>query len=349
MSARLAGRIPWNSPDGLPERIVQGPQSSALTDIASPPRRLNVVVRSGADGIAQVCAPSFAGSVRVIRLTSPVMAAEVPGEDAVMLTDGSLIARAGNTITKYQDGTPAWSVHDLPGPARLFATADDTAYAATDAELFLLDGNGTRVAQWTPGGEPVLRPDGRIAFVRYDETRPGRTIVSLDPLTGKESTVEATAEAFGFLACLIGVDLTGRAYGFSDGMLGCVAPDGSVAWQVNPRGAAVSANDLTMLVGTELLLSDGTTVRTEADGAILIGQTTAGEYLLYHREPVPGNSSLLRLSPNGAITGTEGLREDMWVNGTDLRPPAITSVTPNGEVLMAALSPEGLAIIAVTS
>jgi hypothetical protein len=253
MAVRVVSRIPWNSPGGVPEQVVQAPQTSVLTDVAPPVRRADVVVR--ADGVPEVST----------------------------------------------------------------GTVDET----------------------------VLRPDGRVAVVRYDDARPGRNIVSIDADTGEESVVEAADEAYGFLAGLIGVDKAGRAYGFSGGDLGCVEADGSVAWKVSLRGAAVADDNVTILAGGQLVRSDGKAAHTTADQAILIGQNDQG-YVLYRRERGPGYGLLLHLDSQGALTGTEPADADVWVTGTDLRPPRVGSVTPEGEVLMAALSPAGVTVLAFT-
>lgn len=366
LSAHVVGHLSWNTPDGIPERIVETPQSSLLTDVAPPLRRADVLVRAGADGVAQVCASSGTGSVRVVQLASPGVAVEVPGDDALMSVDRAVTvlvhADVGGALAVRRlsrEGATVWSVDDLAvsGAPRLFVAADDTAYVAGDAALFRLDDGGAEcVAQWQPGGEPVLRPDGGVAFVRYDDARPGRNIVSIDPGTGRESVVEAAPDAFVFLAHLIGMDRAGRAYGFSGGVLGCVEPDGSVAWQIRPGGAAVAGNDVTMLLrsdsdGVRLLRGDGATVdiTTEAREAILIGRSADGGYVLYTRESGSAYGSLLGVSPDGKVTSTEPVGKDVWVTGTDLRAPDVSSVTPSGEVLMGALGPEAVSVLALTA
>lgn len=365
--ARRIALLRWNDPEGVPERIVPGPQTSLQSNISSPVRRGSIELRALPDGTPQafVALPESV-TARAIRLSTPPRTVDFKSSeeaiDAVLdpLGGATTLERHGATVTIRgitPGGEQVWSIEDVAVDAPdacLLSDAQSRVFLATDRTLSSVsDGRSEVVARWQPGGEPVMEPGGRIAFVRYDPTREVRDLVLLDPRSGVESATECSDDSWGFMSRMIGVDGEGRAYGYSGGVLGRVTVDGQVDWRLSVTAAVVNEHHGVTLLGAEgeWTLSDERgrlpiRLPREYSDASLIGRGDDGSFLFYSRKLSGGGSgTLLKLDTHGSALDSQPAEEDVWLANDDFRPPSASSVTPSGEVLVSVLRPEGLHIV----
>lgn len=358
--------LPWNAVAGVPERIVQAPATSLLGDTLPSVRRAELDVRALPDGALQVLAPLDGGG-RVVRLSQPPARIDFDSAgqviDAVMRADGHAIVleRAAHFFTAREvapNGSSGPPIVNLAisadAPPRLLADARRQVFVASNDQLIRLDdGVGRTVARWQPGGQPLMHPDGRLAFVRYDAARGIREWVLLDPETGAQSSVDGSEDAWLILGRPVGVDAKAQAYGYSARVLGRMAADGRLDWRLEIAGAAVSGpDDVTLMYRREdcgwTLLRGGASILVdpsdECAGAQLVGHREDGGYVLYKRAG-SGFGTLLQLNSGGRLIGYEPARDDVWLTCDDLRPPSVSSVTPAGEVAVAVLAPGGVHVI----
>jgi hypothetical protein len=216
-AVRIVAFLPWGpGADSLPESMVPGPVTSTQLTPA-PDMRAVVKVRSLPGGVPQLLMPVTRGA-RVRRLgTQPVsLDVESTGEilDAVVSHDGGavLLERVDGVVALRatdQEGTPSWRTTDVSKKATRLLTNDrGDVFVSGKGFLSQINASGDTgpvTLEWD-GGEAVMRPDGRLGFVRYVADRLARDWVELDPGTGACTTVEGSAETWALLGRVIGVD-----------------------------------------------------------------------------------------------------------------------------------------------
>ncbi len=292
---RSAGFVPWDAEAGLPELLVRYEPNQLTTGAPGPEieQRAPVAVRALADGTPLLFSPDvmsarFFDSVRVIRLSDPVVRADIEtsGQILDVLLDATgeavVLERVGPSGEDFRvrkllpAGRTAWTLSHLDArhDARLLTDTRGRIFLgcdtgpkfrpATDPYLIRVDdGSGAEVARWDGAGEPAIYADGRIGFVRYDVRRDVRDWVILDPGTGAEKVIKGTDDTWGVLGGVIGIDAEDRVYGFGDDLLARLAPDGSLDWEV----------DLTDLAGGWWAPRVGAVT---PDGEVLVGIETDG-------------------------------------------------------------------------
>lgn len=239
----------WDADDGVPEFFEALPETDLLGAVPSGVRRAGVEARVGRDGWIDVLAlrPNRG---RLLRLTEPRSVIELPDSvvDAVPGPEGSaIVLRRGSpgpvVESVSEAGVVSWQCAELLAEFASIRLLQDrrATYVTGDGTLATVDARGAQITlRWRPGGDPVISADGRVVFVRWNESNRRREVVLLDPVSGVESVVPGTDESFGFLARLIGVDQAGRCYGFSAGELGRLTPDGRVDWRIRLANATVT-------------------------------------------------------------------------------------------------------------
>jgi hypothetical protein len=359
-AVRIVAFLPWGpGADSLPESMVPGPVTSTQLTPA-PDMRAVVKVRSLPGGVPQLLMPVTRGA-RVRRLgTQPVsLDVESTGEilDAVVSHDGGavLLERVDGVVALRatdQEGTPSWRTTDVSKKATRLLTNDrGDVFVSGKGFLSQINASGDTgpvTLEWD-GGEAVMRPDGRLGFVRYVADRLARDWVELDPGTGACTTVEGSAETWALLGRVIGVDAEGGVYGDGLGVLGRATNDGRLDWRIDLGGIAVSPKyGVTMLSrGAEqddLLTDEGRRVSTEFTGTWLAGRDAEGGHVLY-KSVRAGSGMMLYLDDQGRLVRSEASADDVWLATDFMQPRSVSSVTPDGEVLAPVTSREGVYVL----
>lgn len=371
--ARSRAFVPWGLDDGVPELFVPGPRFWYQREPTAV-RRANVKVRSLPDGTPQLLSPA-PGGARLFRLSDSPVRIDIESDWFVM--DAVVDAEGYATILEYSnpddalrvrrvrpDGTFRWTMSDVPLTrpgyprehaklladirCRVFLTADELLMRVDDESGELLPGPGYDVE--------AMYSDGRLGFVRYDDTRNIRDWVSLDLTTGGETTVECREEAgYDLNVGSVGVDAAGRVYGEYE-YLGRMTPTGLLDWCVELGGITVSRlRDITVLSasenGSRSLLQESGRVFIEqtpdTDAGWLAGRRDDGGYVLYAPDD-EGIGELLYLDANGRSTGSEPADSDVWSTIDYAQCPGPSSVTPDGEVLVAVLTRDGVHVVGLS-
>lgn len=358
--ARSRALLPWGPDEGVPEVVVPRPPTSA-----TPPSmvRATIEVRALPDGTPQLLA-SVDGGARVIRLSrSPTRVdIQTTGQvvDAVLDIDGSAIVleRLDDAFTARRvrpDGTSLWGMVDVAAKsARLLTDARGRVFLSSNDFLMEVDDRPSRLVSRRPQrGDAVMHPDGRVGFVHYDTNRAALDWVMLDPTTGGTSVIKGGGGTGAILDRVIGMDAAGRVYGDSSYYysVGRMTSSGHLDWRVGLAGIAVSArHGVTVLSrkedGNGTLLDEGGRVPVdlrEYDRAQLVGRRDDGGYLLH--KPDYGNGSLLHLDTHGRLIEVQSAGSDVWLTTDISQRPSASSVTPDGEVLVAVLTPAGVNVV----
>lgn len=367
--ARSRAFVKWDSDDGVPGLIIPELPTSGVSN-PEPIQRATIQIRVLPDGTPQLRSPGelwarFVDSVRVIRLSSPSTSVDIATtgqvKDVVLDADGSatVLERTGEVFGVRglrPDGTPVWGITDVPATyrSRLLTDLQGRVFLTGDGFLMRVDdGSGHPVTHWQLAEEAVMHPDGRVGSMRYDFTRDAPDWVLFDPDTGAESSIEGNSDTWGILEGAVGMDASGRVYGHRAGVLGRMAPDGHLDWRVELGGIAVSAwHGVTVLSleedGNGTLLQDGGRVPVdrspECEGAMLAGHRHDGGYVLY-KWADDGDGELLHLNAYGQLTGVEPAGSDVPLTTDVTQHASLSSVTPDGEVLVAVTSRAGVHVV----
>lgn len=360
---RICAFLPWGSTDGVPEVFVPG-FATGVQLVPPAPRRATIKVRALPDGTPQLLVP-VDGGARVIRLgASPArIDIEATGDviDAVMDVGGGtvILERIGDACVARRvrpDGKASWCVTDNAATSACLLT-DSHGRVFVSSYDFLIEANGCPdrlVSSWPQRADAVMHPDGRVGFMRHnpdrDTHRDVRDWVLLDPATGVTSLIKGRDATF--LNRAIGMDASGRVYGHDAGSLGRMTPSGHLDWLVELAGVAVSQRHGVTVLSQQgsngtLLDRDG---RVPVDRAVecerlwLAGRREDGGYVL-HDFSGYDYGSLLYLDAHGRLVGVEHAGSDAWLTTDVSQQASASSVTPDGEVLIAVTTRSGVYVI----
>ncbi|WP_203862468.1 hypothetical protein [Plantactinospora mayteni] len=363
--ARAVAFLPWNSPDGIPERIVpSGVASSRHDSEVYIQRRADVKVRALPDGTPQVLAPTAYGA-RVVRLSPSPAHVDIKTtgqvKDAVLTEDGHATALVwadgGYMVHRLRpDGTTAWPVSVVAdaGGHRLITDARGRVFLTANGLLSRVDvRTATPLADQRLGPRVVIDPCGWAGFATLSAR--GRVLnwVLRDLDSTAEIVIGARKDNHLLLASVIGVDAAGRVYGGDGRWCRRMSPTGAPDWAVELGGVAVSRqHGIAMLFITEdfggvLVTGDGQIVAKFSHGnsGYLTGRTDDGGYVLHDGGVIDGR--LLYLDTRGRQTRSEPAGGDKWLKNDVHGKPEASSVTPDGEVLIPVRTRDGVHIVAL--
>jgi hypothetical protein len=292
--------------------------------------------------------------------------------------DGTL-----NRLSKLSDGRVVWTTSG-PGTGAL-----DLERLAGPVEKLLVDGAGGvyvtaprthgSVARLDEDGRPHLYADwgdyrgdafmntaGTIFYVQFVPQTGRRYWVALDPATKATNPTPVGAEAFEFLAGVIGADDAARAYGTAGWAVASVDTDGSVAWRVRFEGLAVGPDGAlhtsTAQGGSELEVrrwADGAEdapVRLvlppslDGSGGWRLLRVEPGRYVFYGGETPRTDGVLVSFSSDGTVEDVvDPASPDVLLSGWSLQSPQTWRVGLDGSVYAVALGPGRVELLRLRS
>lgn len=345
--AEVVGFVRWD-PSELLEIVWPTPTDSNIWPLAM--KHAEADLRALPDGSPQLTLRNSAGA-QVVRLgaepTQVVVSTEASIVDAVLTPEENVVVLEKvdhNTFTVRHmtpDGTTTWkhSYSGKPGDhdgvryhSKLLVDSRGQVFVSTRGSLIRVnDAESTVVAEW-PGMNAVACPDGRIGYVRIGRARDW---VVLDLDTAEETAVQLSEE----LDDVIGVDVEGQVYWRSFGKIARMTPDGDVDWLVTSRGIAVSEE-----FGATILLDQN---EFGIGMGRLAGRSDDGGYVFY--QAVQGSyGKLSHVDRHGRLLRTEPAPEDIWLTMDIAQRPGFSSVTPDGAVLIAVRSKQGVHVVRLT-
>jgi hypothetical protein len=265
-SLEVFAQAPWGGPDGVNEVLEDYPSfgemsSEQMRMVRVPPR-----IRLGADGRLHALAEApgtvhhfdahgrLAGRTSIPRddPASRISDFVVGPDDSVYLLER--IASDDRMRKVGSTGDVAWSrigpiTEDRLGARfnrllfdenfRLFATAPGEWGVL--AEIDPASGRTVRVlASGVDSDEVFMDSAGRLQSIVYLPTTRQRGLATFELASGRAQTIPFDDDAYGWLTWPLGVDAWSNVYGWKDGEIARVAPDGGVQIVAAFDGAAVS-------------------------------------------------------------------------------------------------------------